>query len=301
MTDIHITTKYVDVKPQGFYVYLHRRATNNEIFYVGKGSGNRAWYLKDRNPHWRNVAAKNGVIVDVLQENMSEACAFTLEKITIRRFEGCGLTNVCSGGQGPSGRKPWNAKQVYCSNGIRFDSCHDAAMWAGADTGGCKISSCANGVTGSAYGYNWSYEDVPKSPVGRYERTSDANATPVVNDLGFVFSSARRAALWVSSFCGLDARHSHISRAARKQSTAYGFTWSRDLSKAPRKKNPNRENVRGSMRGVSTSCGAMFDSIADATNWLRVNGHPKARSSGVHAALNGKAKTAYGYFWEYTC
>lgn len=184
---------------------------------------------------------------------------------------------------------------------MRFDSCHDAAMWAGSDCGGCKISSCANGTTGSAYGYNWNYEGVPGKPIGRYERTSDANAMPVVNDLGFVFLSARRAALWVGDFCGVDASHYHISRAARKQSTAYGFTWSRDLSCIPRKNNPSRENVKGSMRGVRTGCGIMFESIADAVKWLRISGFPRARSSGVHASLSGKAKTAYGYFWEYTC
>ena len=26
-----------------FYVYLHHRADSKEVFYVGKGSGRRAW------------------------------------------------------------------------------------------------------------------------------------------------------------------------------------------------------------------------------------------------------------------
>jgi hypothetical protein len=41
-----------------FYVYLHRRATTGEIFYVGKGSNKRAWTAQGRNRHWQNIAAK---------------------------------------------------------------------------------------------------------------------------------------------------------------------------------------------------------------------------------------------------
>lgn len=104
MTDIHITTKWSDVKPHGYYVYLHKRATDGGVFYVGKGKGNRAWRWRDtRNPHWINIANKHGVIVDIVKDSMSETCAFTLEKILIGSYGVGSLCNISNGGEGASG------------------------------------------------------------------------------------------------------------------------------------------------------------------------------------------------------
>lgn len=73
VTKIQITPKWSTVKPDGFYVYIHRRATDGSAFYVGKGRGKRAWrWGESRNPHWRNIASKNGVYVEIYKDNMSE-------------------------------------------------------------------------------------------------------------------------------------------------------------------------------------------------------------------------------------
>jgi hypothetical protein len=52
----------LDHQPSGtgqFYVYVHR-GSNQDIFYVGKGTGNRAWST-DRHPVWhRYVAQRSG-------------------------------------------------------------------------------------------------------------------------------------------------------------------------------------------------------------------------------------------------
>ena len=58
-----------------FYVYIHRKKTNNEPFYIGKGSGRRAFDLSEssgRNRHWINTVKKHGVNVEIVQENMTE-------------------------------------------------------------------------------------------------------------------------------------------------------------------------------------------------------------------------------------
>ena len=66
-----------------FYVYLHRRKTDNKVFYVGKGKNRRAWCTDKRNKHWNNVVDKHGFNVDIVFEGLSEQEAFQIEKDTI--------------------------------------------------------------------------------------------------------------------------------------------------------------------------------------------------------------------------
>ena len=70
-----------------YYVYEHYN--DDGIFYVGKGSGNRAWEGR-RNNTWKKVADK-GYKVNIVQENMYEMDAFALEKQLIEHYDN--LTN----------------------------------------------------------------------------------------------------------------------------------------------------------------------------------------------------------------
>lgn len=89
-----------------YYVYLHRKKTTGEVFYVGKGSGKRAWDNHGRSDPWRKTVSKHGKIVEILQDNLQEWYAFELEADMIslhgRRDLGSGpLVNLADGGQGP--------------------------------------------------------------------------------------------------------------------------------------------------------------------------------------------------------
>lgn len=109
MNAIQICPKCSDVKPTGFYVYLHRKATDGSCFYVGKGSAKRAWILSGRsNPKWRRTALKYGVICEVCCDNLSEDNANLLEMWLIAklRHEGVDLSNLTDGGEGASGWVP---------------------------------------------------------------------------------------------------------------------------------------------------------------------------------------------------
>lgn len=55
-----------------FYVYVHRRATDESIFYVGRGRKKRA-HSTGHNPHWRNIVKKHGRTVHIVDENLDEA------------------------------------------------------------------------------------------------------------------------------------------------------------------------------------------------------------------------------------
>ncbi|WP_455072265.1 NUMOD3 domain-containing DNA-binding protein [Prevotella melaninogenica] len=43
---------------QKYYVYIWYLKSSKEVFYVGKGSGNRVTSMKDRNKHFRNIRSK---------------------------------------------------------------------------------------------------------------------------------------------------------------------------------------------------------------------------------------------------
>lgn len=91
-----------------FYVYLHRRASDNKVFYVGKGKGKRAWAKRGRNDRWNKTYNKHGLIVEIAFDNLTEEEAFELEKQTVLEMRHCyGNTNcnLTDGGEGASGAK----------------------------------------------------------------------------------------------------------------------------------------------------------------------------------------------------
>jgi len=86
----------------GFYVYVHKRATDGRVFYVGKGHAGRAYTLQNRNKHWHSIVNKHGYFVEFVICGMQENLAFELE-IELIAFYGLeNLCNVLPGGQGSS-------------------------------------------------------------------------------------------------------------------------------------------------------------------------------------------------------
>lgn len=82
-------------------VYVHRRADDGRIFYVGKGSrDDRATYFKKRNPYWQSVAAKHGVLVEIVARFDTDALACECEQELISWYGRNNLTNLTNGGEG---------------------------------------------------------------------------------------------------------------------------------------------------------------------------------------------------------
>lgn len=93
--------------PADFYVYVHCRATDGRVFYVGKGTKQRAWSSDRRNAHWNNIVKKHGYCVEIVQDGMQEWWAFELEREFIA-LHGRGnqfLCNATDGGEGAAGAK----------------------------------------------------------------------------------------------------------------------------------------------------------------------------------------------------
>lgn len=105
-----------------FYVYIHRRADDGRVFYVGKGTGRRAWSFSHRGDWWKRVKNKHGCHVEIYMGDLCEKDAFKYEVAIIwaMRFIGEPLVNVTDGGEGTSGWKrteEWRQKVSYANKG----------------------------------------------------------------------------------------------------------------------------------------------------------------------------------------
>lgn len=89
----------------GCYVYLHRKATNGEVFYVGKGSDKRCFDKSHRSDYWKRVFKKHGVVVEIYESGLQEWYANELE-INLIAYYGRknlklgSLINLTDGGEG---------------------------------------------------------------------------------------------------------------------------------------------------------------------------------------------------------
>lgn len=230
------------ILPSGHYVYLHKKASNGVVFYVGKGHGRRAYRYDGRNLHWKNTKKKHGLIVEIFKENMNELCAFTLEKILIAKYGVNNLCNQSSGGEGPLGIPKSQStkdkisiklgKPVWNCSGELFTSTKHAARvmklrgYPKASHSG--IYSVISGKCTSCYGHSWSYFSIPEKPenTGNDAMVVSQGKRLVCIDNGMIFRSCREAGRWIKKETGIDSDGSTISaccRGVRKK--AFDLSW----------------------------------------------------------------------------
>jgi hypothetical protein len=112
-----------------YYIYFHINPLNNEIFYVGKGHGKRAFDKKNRNRFWKFYTKKYNYIIDIIEDNLSEEQAFEREIFYInkigRRDLGDGpLVNLTNGGEGPSGTTHNLGKVRTPEQRLKYSQCN---------------------------------------------------------------------------------------------------------------------------------------------------------------------------------
>lgn len=74
-----------------YYVYAHYKL-NGELFYVGKGTGDRDKSPAARSKEWLNEA-KDGFTTTIISDNLNNKQAFLIEQSVIRAMNPMGLTN----------------------------------------------------------------------------------------------------------------------------------------------------------------------------------------------------------------
>lgn len=179
------------------YVYVHRRASDNGIFYVGKGKGRRAWSLDRKNRHWNNVARKHGLCVDVVKSDMPEPCALAWERIIIRIVGRENLTNLTDGGEGATGYipPPETRAKMSAAASARKRAPHSAETRA-------KIAAAHRGMKASPQSI--AKMKAASRPRGKENPSYDRTVRKFIHEDGRVFSGTRaefRAAFNVNDSC----------------------------------------------------------------------------------------------------
>lgn len=94
-----------------FYVYVHRRATDGALFYIGKGKGSRLHHHYGKSKWWNAIAAKHGWYAEKLYDGLTEQCAYTFEKALIHANKNK-VCNLAEGGVGGSGFKAKSKEHI---------------------------------------------------------------------------------------------------------------------------------------------------------------------------------------------
>jgi phage-related protein len=100
-----------------FYVYVHMRATDDSVFYVGKGSKYRYTTKQGRNQYWNRIVSKHGFIAEIVKNKLSfdEANAYEIKLIKELKDQGCVLCNLTNGGEGCLGVKKTEQQKALIS------------------------------------------------------------------------------------------------------------------------------------------------------------------------------------------
>lgn len=152
-----------------YYVYCHRKKTDGQCFYIGKGTGNRHKTTLSRNRHWIDIANEHGFTSVILVNNISEEKAFELESSFCQQIGYENLTNIRKEtGWGGHTHQPETilklSKSVlqYDLKGNLIKKWDSATLAAQSlNKHGAAITECCRGLRKSIYGFQWRHEDNP--------------------------------------------------------------------------------------------------------------------------------------------
>lgn len=230
------------IQDRKFYVYAHRKASNGNVFYIGKGKKGRSRAKCSRSPFWHSTVAKHGLIIEDRLGPVPEPCSFTFEKILINAIGVASLCNLSTGGDGGMSGYKFDRnvvaakakkcmKHVINSNGEVFSSLKDAAQKMRSlgylNATESHISSCCHGRRHVAYGLSWSFA-VGKIPelIDASAKVNEKRLRPVRASNGMIFKGVSSAAAWVNSELGIKCGTSDISRCCNGiRKVCAGLKW----------------------------------------------------------------------------
>jgi hypothetical protein len=113
-------------------VYLHRKESDNTIYYVGIGNKvSRAREIRGRSKYWTRVFNKYGRVIDIVRDDIPLEDAMELEMFLIQEIEINNLCNHTLGGEGFFGGKHTEETKRKISNthkGKKISDEHKASI-----------------------------------------------------------------------------------------------------------------------------------------------------------------------------
>jgi len=108
--------------------YAHYRADDGIMFYIGIGNRKRPYSTRDRSDWWKKTEAKHGLVVEVLQEELTWDQACELERVMIAEWRNAPdwlgrLTNIMDGGEGAHGEL-WLEKLLAVTSSSEWKAAH---------------------------------------------------------------------------------------------------------------------------------------------------------------------------------
>lgn len=207
-----------------FYVYQHRRNDTGEVFYVGKGSGNRAWSCESRNRHWNHIVSKYGMTVEILCDGVDEDFAFLLEsdiiaKLGRRDLKTGALVNMTDGGDGVPGYTHTPAVRAKISRAFRGKKLspeHRANISKGQIGKKQSEEHCAN-MSKARLGKKASAETRDKLSIDRRRRPPTSSNTSGYKGV----SLFRRDSKWVATIATDKQRNLGLFATPEEAARAY--------------------------------------------------------------------------------
>lgn len=316
-----------------FCVYVHKRKTDDRIFYVGKGREKRARSRKPRNEYWKRVADKYGWYSEIVESGLTHEEAIDLEVRLIKEIGRKNLTNLTDGGEGTPGRivsektksimskrflgtrpneecieasRVANRKPVGTTCGLRFESMTDAVGFLVSlghkKASRASISSAVRGLTNAAYGYEFRALD-DKGQLIPNDFKPKNTKKKVGTKCGLVFEGITDAADWVIENGLSNASKSSVTTGivscCKNKSgmfKVYGYHW----GYMEGDKCLFHEEKQRKGHAVYTSCGKRFRSVNGAAKWIS----PHKRNSAINqnirkAAASGGTYMGYQWFFEH--
>ena len=260
-----------------FYVYIHCRASDGRVFYVGKGSGQRAYVSQGRNRYWMNIVKKHGLTVSIIQEGMQEWWAHELECELIALYGRETLCNLTDGGDGTSGRivgeneKRLKRERFIGQPGRQWTQEQRDAQGKRA-TGRKHSQETRNKVSAAKKG--------KPQPCAKFAMSKPESRAKV---------SAAKKGQKRPDITG-ENNPSHRPEVKAKLSAIFTGRPRLDMVGSL---NQSAKTV------LCVETGHVFETMKDAVAWLKSIGKSLAVSSNISSACSGSLKTAYGFHWKY--
>lgn len=225
-----------------FYVYIHRRKTDNSVFYVGKGTGDRAWQLgSKRNTHWQRIVSKNGLIVELVETGLQDWYAQEREIELIAFYGRKNLCNQTDGGDGISGRIWSDESRAKLSAAKKGKP----SPWSAGENSPMRRPEVLAKVIAARLGKSSTWIAGDKNPMHdpaikahhsalfKGKKRPDITGSNHVNakkvrciETGVIFDCLQDAAKWLRENGRPKATQSNISSACTGNlKTAYGYRW----------------------------------------------------------------------------